>query len=162
MARIEANRMADQWRRAVNGPAWHGPAIREVLKGVSARQAAARPVRDGHSIWELVVHSTAWIDIVRRRLEGSAPRRITAAMNWPKLGSTTARDWRRAVSELGRAAGTLGATIGALDDSHLGRDLPGVDDTWSVYVTVHGIIQHSLYHAGQIAVLKKQAGGTRP
>ena len=111
MAGIEASRMADQWRRAVNGPAWHGPSILEILKGVTARHAAARPLAEAHSIWELVVHASAWTDIVRRRLEGTAPKRITAAMNWPKVGSTSARDWRRAVSELERAAERLGATI---------------------------------------------------
>ena len=162
MADVEVTRMADQWRRAVNGPAWHGPSFREVLKGVSARQAAGRPLPDAHSIWELVLHATAWIDIVRGRLEGTAPKRITAAMNWPKAGSTSARDWRRAVSRLRRAGERLGATIRALDDGHLDRDVPGIDDTWSAYVTVHGIIQHTLYHAGQIAVLKKQPRGTRP
>ena len=155
MAVSEVSRMTDQWRRAAKGPAWHGPSIREVLKGVTARQAAARPIAGAHTIWELVLHSTAWIDIVRRRLEGTAPKRITAAMNWPKLGSTNARDWRRAVSELERASAELEATIRGLDDGGLEQDLPGVDDTWSAYRTVHGIIQHTLYHAGQIAVLKK-------
>jgi hypothetical protein len=28
----------------------------------------------------------------------------------------------------------------------------------STYVTLHGVVQHSLYHAGQIALLKKALG----
>ena len=53
--RSEAARIADQLRRAFDGEAWHGDSLFEILKGVSAKQAAARPVANAHSIWELVL-----------------------------------------------------------------------------------------------------------
>ena len=34
-------------------------------------------------------------------------------------------------------------------------DEPILEGMSSVYVTLHGVIQHDLYHAGQIAMLKK-------
>ena len=144
MAREESRRIATQLDRAVNGPAWHGPSVREALRGVSAAQAAARPIRRAHTIWEIVLHATAWLDIVRQRVEGTPPR-VTPAMNWPKSRRPRAGEWRRAVAALRRTAARLGRTIRSLDDGRLGRH----------YRALHGVVQHSIYHAGQIAVLKK-------
>ena len=164
MPRDEMRRIADQLDRAVNGKAWHGPALLELLGGVSAADAAARPLPAAHSIWELVAHTTAWLEIVRSRLEGTAPLRITKAMDWPPVRQpaqkssakeSASRQWRADLSRLRRAAKELHAAIGSQDDSRLTEDLPGTNDTWSTYITLHGVLQHVLYHAGQIAILKK-------
>jgi hypothetical protein len=144
MSHTEAHRIATQLKRAVNGPAWHGPSFRDALRGVSAAQAAARPIPDAHSIWELVLHSAAWLGIVRRRIEGRPPR-ITKAMNWPAIGRTTTSEWERAIASLRREASRLERTIRALDDERL------------PYLAAHGIVQHSIYHAGQIVLLKKRS-----
>jgi DinB family protein len=173
MAGLEMQRIADQVDRAVNGPAWHGPSILELLKGVTATQATAKPIRDAHSIWELVTHTAAWLEIGRLRLEGKAPLRITESMNWPPVPPSlfelrraskpkasrphvaASQAWKADVSRLRRAAKDLRTTIAAQDDRRLDEELPGVDDTWSAYITLHGVLQHVLYHAGQIAILKK-------
>jgi hypothetical protein len=52
----EIHRIADQLKRSLEGEAWHGPALRELLSGVTAKQAAARPLAGAHSIWEIVLH----------------------------------------------------------------------------------------------------------
>jgi len=52
----EIARIVDQLDRAWQGPAWHGPEVLLALAGVTASQAAARPIRAAHSIWELVHH----------------------------------------------------------------------------------------------------------
>ena len=163
MASLEMRRIADQLDRAVNGPAWHGPAILKLVKGVSAKDAAAKPIPAAHSIWELVAHTAAWLEIVRLRLEGKAPGRITQAMNWPPIAapprasgpSPSIREWRADIDRLRRAARDLQSAIRSFDDRQLSKNLPGVGDTWSAYITLHGAVQHVLYHAGQIAILKK-------
>ena len=52
----ETRRIADQLRRAFSGDAWHGDAISELLSGVTADQAQARPLSRSHSIREIVLH----------------------------------------------------------------------------------------------------------
>ena len=54
----ESERIADPLRRAWEGEAWHGPPLKEILAGVTAAQAAARPAAAAHSIWEIVHHIT--------------------------------------------------------------------------------------------------------
>ena len=165
MAQQEIRRIADQLDRAVNGPAWHGPSLLEVLRDVNPVDAAARPVPGAHSIWEVVAHTTAWLEIVRMRLEGRAPNQITPSMDWPPIdesaqhpaGDSASRHWDADLSRLRRAAKDLQTAVAAQDDERLAEDLPGADDTWTAYHTLHGVLQHTLYHTGQIAVLKKRA-----
>src|SRR6266446_1439447 len=68
----ETARLADQIRRAFEGDAWHGDSIKELLTGVTAETAAAKPIKDAHSIWELALHIAAWDDAVLRRIGGAA------------------------------------------------------------------------------------------
>ena len=68
----ETFRLADQIRRAFEGNAWHGDSVLELLAGVNAKTAAARPIKNAHSIWEILLHIAAWDDAVRRRIGGTA------------------------------------------------------------------------------------------
>jgi hypothetical protein len=77
---MEADRLIDQFKRAHDGDPWHGAPIMQILKGVTAEQAAMRPPNGAHSIWELVLHATGWRNEVVRRATGEPaqePRRGT-------------------------------------------------------------------------------------
>lgn len=150
----EIQRIADQLRRAFKGEAWHGPALLEILDGVPARQASARPLASTHSIWEIVLHISAWEDTVRRRLGGELFE-PTGEQNWPSIPDTSDAAWQRALEALRSGHAALERTIALLPDSRLGETVPGQD--YSVYFMLHGLVQHNLYHAGQIALLKKAA-----
>ena len=149
----EVQRILDQLERACEGNAWHGPSVRELLKGISARQAAAKSVPAGHSIWEIVLHMAAWQDVVRRRLAGETIIDLPPELDWPLVADTSEATWRQAVENLTQSKQQLREAISQLDDHRLSDLVPGKD--YSVYVLLHGVIQHNLYHAGQIAVLKK-------
>src|SRR6476646_7286655 len=84
----ETFRLADQIRRAFEGNAWHGDSILELLAGVSARTAAARPIKNAHSIWEILLHIAAWDDAVRRRIGGAAVT-LTDEQNFPSVRDTS-------------------------------------------------------------------------
>jgi len=73
-----AGRLANHIRRTVTGPMWHGPALGELLADVSVDEARIRPIAGAHTIWELVLHVTAWADIARaaaRRAHGGPDSR---------------------------------------------------------------------------------------
>src|SRR5689334_8051195 len=95
----ELERIADQLHRAYAGPAWHGPAVLEVLEGVNAAVAAKRPIPNAHTIWELVHHIGAWADIPRRRILGEQFE-ITGEINFPPVAETTEDAWQRALRNL--------------------------------------------------------------
>lgn len=151
----EAARIADQLRRAFEGDAWHGPALLELLDGVDAATAAARPISDAHSIWELVLHVAAWDGAAIRRLRGKKTQ-LKGKHNFPLVPKPTAEAWKDAVAKAKRTHDDLVAIVADLSDKRLRDQCPG--KKYDFYHLLHGVAQHELYHAGQIAILKKAAG----
>ena len=92
----ESVRLADQIRRAFEGNAWHGDSVLELLAGVDAKTAAAKPIKNAHSIWELLLHIAAWDDAVRRRSGGQAVE-LTDAQNFPSVNEVSEAAWRQAI-----------------------------------------------------------------
>jgi uncharacterized damage-inducible protein DinB len=149
----EAGRIADQLRHAFAGAAWHGPALLELLADVDASTAASHPFPDTHSIWELVLHIAAWDEAVNRRLVGGKAVQLKDAENFPPVKDKSRAEWKKAVAHLKRAHATLIKTVATLPDHRLHERVPG--KRYDNYFMLHGVTQHELYHAGQIAILKK-------
>src|SRR5262245_35511265 len=95
----EAERIADQLKRAFYGDAWSGPAVMEAVSGVSAETAAKRPMPDTHSIWELVNHIAAWVNIVRRRAQGEVFE-VTATENFPPVSQISESAWNDSLKQM--------------------------------------------------------------
>jgi len=149
----EAVRIADQLRCAFEGGAWHGPAVLELLSEVDAASAAAHPLPHVHSVWELVLHITAWDGAVDRRLVTGKAVTLNAAQNFPPVTDQSKAAWKKAVAHLKKIHQELIKTVSALPDARLQERVPGKN--YNVYFMLHGVTQHGLYHAGQIAILKK-------
>jgi len=153
--RSESARIADQLRRAFDGEAWHGDSLFEILEGVTAARAAARPIAGAHTIWELVLHVAAWDGAVLRRL-GGASVELADAENFPPVTDASAAAWRAALAQVRRGHAELVAAVASLPDSRLDDMVPGKEGAhYTFYYMLHGVVQHELYHAGQIALLKK-------
>lgn len=150
----EIKRIAEQFERSQKGEAWHGPALLELVGDIKAAQALGRPVAEAHNIWEIVLHVTVWQKAAAGALRGKPMPNLEPTQDWPASGKTE-KQWQTAVASLKRAGVGLGAAIRQFDDSRMGEQVTGRD--YSYYFLMHGIVQHSLYHAGQIALLKKAA-----
>ncbi len=148
----ELRRVEEQLRRSYEGGAWHGPAVTEILAGITPQQAAARPIAGAHTIGEIVLHMAAWKSVVARRIAGEIVSQVPDDVDWPPF-TTSDEAWRAAEHRLAAAHDQLLRARRGLSEADL--DLPPYDKASTRYVQLHGIIQHDLYHAGQIAVLKK-------
>jgi uncharacterized damage-inducible protein DinB len=151
----EAAQIANQLHRAFNGDAWHGDSLFEILDGVTAAEAAERRIPRAHTIWELALHIAAWDGAVLRRLRGSAVE-LSDKENFPPVGDTSDKAWHKALANLRRVHQELIDAVAALPDSGLYELVPGKEGAhYTFYYMLHGVVQHELYHAGQIALLKK-------
>ena len=153
----ERERLLDMIGRLHSGDAWHGPSVMEAVAGVDHRLAAAHPIAGAHSIWELALHIAAWRGEVTARLGGKRPGQPVQG-DWPAVTDTGADAWQRTRDALQESHAALVAKVRAMSDSDLERRLgsdadPSGDVT--VALTLHGIVQHDAYHAGQISLLKK-------
>ena len=149
----ETHRLNLQLKLANQGGAWHGPSLRELLDGVTAEQAAARPLPDAHSIWELVNHIAAWERIVMRRLQGEVISDVPDEINFPPVVEPSEAAWQAALAQLDETNRELREAIKQIDDAKLQELAPGKQHP--LYIELYGALQHDLYHAGQIALLKK-------
>lgn len=157
----EIDRIVDQLQREHEGDPWHGSPLRDLLDGVGCEVAAARPIRHVHSVWEIVLHMTAWKNEVRRRLSG-APAGLPEEGDWPDVPSPTPGAWKAACERLEQAHDALIAAVQQLPEGTLFEPTndPRNRETGSgvsCYVLLHGIVQHDVYHAGQIALVRKGA-----
>jgi uncharacterized damage-inducible protein DinB len=153
----EIERIADQLHRQYDGAPWHGTSLKNILGGVDAKQAAARPLAQGHSIWELVLHIAAWKNEVRHRLAGGAAGDPPEG-DWPAVEGTSERDWQAAVERLDLAHRLLLSAVRDFPEPNLPtptNDLRKEGLAPTYYELLLGAIQHDVYHSGQIALLKK-------
>jgi uncharacterized damage-inducible protein DinB len=155
----EIERITDQLERAFRSDAWCGSALQEALAGVTADCASARPLKSAHNIWEIVLHAAAWKGAIRQRLAGE-PVRVPVEGDWPAVRNVNAAAWNETLAHLERRHQELMNAVAVLSDARLDDILITEQSRESgggvtCYVTLHGMAQHDLYHAGQIAILKK-------
>lgn len=148
----EIDRITDQMTRAFTGEAWHGPALLEVLDGVDAPTAAARPIARAHSIWEIVLHLIATQTQMLRRMTGDATE-LTPEEDWPTITDSGEVAWRDTLETLQMRERSLRQAV--IDWPVDKLDQPPISGGSSAYNNFHGHVQHNLYHAGQIILLSR-------
>ncbi len=141
----EVKRIQDQLKRAFEKDAWHGPAVLEVLKGVTAQQAAARSIPNAHSIWEITLHISGWVGVLKSRVEGKWMD-LPEEGDWPSVENTSPAAWEKTLKLLKTRHAGLQKAISRRSAKDLGKPIAKGKST--LYASLHGIIQHDLYHAG--------------
>jgi len=150
--REEVSRLEDQVRRALEGEAWHGPAVLETLASISAEAAAAHPIPGAHSIWEIVLHLTATYRLVLQRIQGHSFN-LSPEEDWPVVAAPEVQHWHKAVEDLRRLNREVRQAMLSIPPERLDQPLaPGHSEA---YMHFAGLAQHDTYHAGQITLLRK-------
>jgi uncharacterized damage-inducible protein DinB len=144
--------MIAHYDQVLQGSAWHGDPIWQILEGISPEAAAARPLPGAHSIWEIVMHMSFWEGVVTERLHGRRAGLIEEK-NFPPVPALTEENWAKTLDEFRTSNRELRDALAKLDPAKLDELSAAGKRTY--YDEVHGIIEHHVYHAGQIALLKK-------
>ena len=133
---------------------WHGTNLRGALRGVTIEQAAWRPARDRHNVWELVVHSAYWKYDIRRRLTGGAGRSfaIEGSNFWARPVEGTLKEWKADLALLESEHRALRDAVAKFPPARWTKKAPG--KPFNFEGLVRGVAAHDLYHAGQIQLLK--------
>ena len=146
-------RILNQYDRVMNGDAWHGDPIWQILDGISAEKAALRPIANAHSIWEIVGHMAFWEDVAARRL-GGLRAGLEAEGNFPPVPpEATEANWQKTLDAFRASNQAFREALQKLDPARL--DERSAAGKRSFYDEAHGLIEHNVYHAGQIALLAK-------
>ncbi len=151
----EVDRILAHYDGVLRGAAWHGDPVWQVLDGISAETAAARPLPIAHTIWELVKHMAFWEDVAAKRLRGLRAG-LVEELNFPPTPAATEENWQKTLGELRTSNANFRAALAKLDPAKL-NDLT-VAGKRTFADESYGLIEHHVYHLGQIALLKKAQG----
>lgn len=148
-------RVKELLNSAFHGGAWHGPSVLELIKGITAKEAAFK-VGNVHTIAELIYHITSWRIFVYKRLQGDDTYNIEDdKKNWGNLDKIDQFELETLMMEMTLSHDELIKELESKSDDFLDSTVPGSEYTY--YTLIHGIIHHDLYHAGQIAIIRKLA-----
>lgn len=152
------SRITSQFIGIYDGDPWYGNPLVKTLEGISAQQAAAYPIPGAHSIWEIVLHLISWRQFGIEKLKGNAAFDLEwdSAEEWPPIPDATVGNWAQTLAALAKSQAQILELLDAVETEALDRLVP--PRTYSLHYLLQGIIQHDLYHAGQISMLKKYAG----
>jgi len=138
----------------MHGPMWHGPSMVEALVGLGPVDAAAHPIAGAHSIWELVLHIGAWATISQARLLGNSWIDPSEDENFPPPSTRRGvREWTAAQRRTVAAYESLAAIVRPLPAERLDELVAGHE--YSTATMLHGVVEHGVYHVGQIVLLSR-------
>jgi hypothetical protein len=154
MAATETEVLLHALDHAYEKTSWHGPNLRGAIRGVSHADAAKRPGKGRHSVWELAVHCAYWKYTVRRRLTGEKRGSFPlGGSNWfPREAKDGAARWKADVALLDSVHRSLRAAVAEFPERRWGERVKG--SRWAYRDIVAGVAAHDLYHAGQMRLVK--------
>lgn len=152
---MEIHRIAHILKHVYEGEAWHGPSVKEVLEDVDASLAIKRLSPTTHNIAELVIHMTNWRVFALEKLTGSLTYDIilNSEADWTAVNELSPERWQEILETLEDTQTELLEIVEKFSPNKINDIVPG--RRYSFYILLHGIIQHDIYHAAQIAQIKK-------
>lgn len=149
----EIERIGKLLKQTFEGRGWHGPGLLELLDDVTAEQAAAPPAAGAHSIWGLTLHLIYTQERVLERLTRTGGR-WDADRAFPPLPKDCGEAaWRKTIDTLKVNEMRLRLAIANFPIDQL--DVALFEGSGRAYTNMHGYMDHMVYHAGQIALLKR-------
>ncbi|HSH00667.1 MAG TPA: DinB family protein [candidate division Zixibacteria bacterium] len=147
--------LVQMYDQAFDRPAWHGPNLRNALRGLKLPEALWRPAPNRHNIWEIALHCAYWKYAIWRRITGAKrgafPRKPS---DWPALPSAqNSKAWSDDLALLEHWHAQLRNEILRFPPARFSKKPAG--SSVSFLRTIYGISSHDLYHAGQIQLLKR-------
>ncbi len=153
----ELQQILEQYDQTLIGEAWYGDPVWKILDGIDARCAAAQPIAGAHTIWQLVMHMAFWENIATRRFSG--PVTPDEAGNFPPTPAADDAAWRKTLDEFRASNEAFRAALSQVDPTRLSENTPGGQRSFRYEMV--GVVQHDIYHAAQIALLKKAYAASR-
>ena len=156
-------KLQQQLQTILSGNAWYGTPIYSIIDAVSFETAYEKAEGASHSIAAILLHMLAWTEEATKRLEfqkASAPARG----DWPDAGTPDEQKWQQLINDFKLENTRLLGLIEKFDDSKWSDGTNDDRGTYSGYdasyeALINGLLQHHVYHAGQISLLNKMING---
>ena len=149
---IRTQQIAEAYRAVTVKGAWYGPSLAELIARVTPEIAARAPVENAHSISALLQHLLLWNERARNTADGIPMPKWDAEKEWAEPPIP----WNELVARWNRSRELLEERIRSFPVGDLSKQVPG--RTYPYETLLRGIVEHTVYHSGQIAMLLSMLG----
>ncbi|MFB3387892.1 DinB family protein [Flavobacterium sp. LAR06] len=148
----ESKRVSNLYQSIYNGNPWLEVTLADTLRNVTAEQAYKKANPNLNTIWEIVNHLIQWRRNILRRVQGEIVTTPDHNYFVPIIDPSEA-SWEQSLQSLEKSQELWTAFFNDFDDADFDKIDP--NNNHNFYEDIHGIIQHDVYHLGQIVILKK-------
>jgi len=152
--KTEITAIITEFNNVLSGRPWFGRSVYDMLEDVKESKAGIQPGKEGHSLIELIWHMNTWARFTYKRLQNSAEDDLetSEALDWREIDPSI-HTWAVGVAEFKKINAAIVAKLQTADDSLL--DVTVDFREYNFRFLLNGLIQHNIYHLGQIAMLTK-------
>lgn len=144
----QTQRIADAYRAVTIKDAWYGPSLAQLLAEISAEVATAPPLPGAHSIAELLQHLLLWNERVRNTSDSHPLEPWQPEKEWAEPPIP----WGELIARWKKSRDLLEEKIRNFPVADLAKQVPG--RTYAYEKLLEGMVQHTIWHAGQIAMVR--------
>lgn len=155
-----STKLQQELEKILSGQPWYGSPVYAILEQVTF-ETAYEKAGHAHTIAEIILHMLSWTEEVMDRLN-EKPASLPLSGNWPATGDPDEQKWKLWIDDLKLVNVNLIKAVRDFPEEKWNE--PIIDERGDEPVTtyeemVYGLIQHHIYHAGQVAVLMKVVVG---
>ena len=154
--KILIEQIQQQFNNIHRGRNWFGQSYQTKLQDMDAAHYFTRPQPEVHSVAELIAHSTAWRkDAVVKIETGKGELTEMSPDDWPDLKSLKKKGWNKIFEDYTESVDAFLSLLQQKDDEFLETEYidPEFGGKYPYGFTINGILQHDLYHLGQLGLV---------
>jgi uncharacterized damage-inducible protein DinB len=158
-----SEKLDHELQNVLSGDPWYGNNVYSIIEQVSFEAAFEKAPGAAHTIAEIVLHMLSWTEEVLDRLNGKEASQPLSG-DWPDTGAPDEQKWHNYVNDLKLVNVNLSGVIQNFPEEKWGELMneerePGLGTGVTNEELVNGLIQHHVYHSGQIAILNRIING---
>jgi uncharacterized damage-inducible protein DinB len=136
------------------GEPWYGRAVYEILDETDPAKAAVKPNKSGHSLLELIYHMLTWSEFTLKSIEfdKGTDTRIIEKLDWRDIDPGI-HTWEKGLAAFKSTQDKIITLLGQKTDEFLEEIV--THHKYNVRFLLNGLVQHNIYHLGQVAYINK-------
>jgi len=158
-----SEKLQNELENVLSGDPWYGNNVYTIIERVGFEEAFEKPAGAAHTIAEIVLHMLSWTEEVLDRLNGKEAG-LPFSGDWPDPGAPDPEKWQNYVNDLKLVNVNLLGVIHDFPEEQWAEPIndereADSENGLTYEQLVNGLIQHHVYHSGQIASLNKMING---
>jgi uncharacterized damage-inducible protein DinB len=158
-----SEKLSNELQKVLSGNPWYGNPVYQIIEQVSFEAAFEKTAGAAHTIAGIVLHMLAWTEEVMDRMNGMTAG-VPSSGDWPPTGASDEQKWQNYVNDLKLVNVNLLGLIQNFPEEKWNEQVNDernreLGNGVSYEELVSGLIQHHIYHSGQIAILNRIING---